>query len=124
MSSLQREYVLVTGNDDKWREADRILRATSPSGVSPLLLVREKLDLPEIQAATTSEVAIEKARAAFDVLNCASPSPHARFASSMQPAQAAPSSCRPASSRGTDASAAVRLASCEHPSLVDCPTPR
>lgn len=68
MSSLQREYVLVTGNDDKWREADRILRATSPSGVSPILLVREKLDLPEIQASTTSEVAIEKARAAFDVL--------------------------------------------------------
>jgi non-canonical purine NTP pyrophosphatase (RdgB/HAM1 family) len=46
---------LVTSNIDKWREAQRIL------GVS---LDRVSLDLPEIQAATTSAVALEKVSAA------------------------------------------------------------
>jgi XTP/dITP diphosphohydrolase len=53
------EFVLVTGNDDKWREAQRILGRS---------LAREKLDLPELQAATTAEVALHKARAAFAML--------------------------------------------------------
>ncbi len=49
-------WALVTGNPNKWREAERILGRA---------LERVELDLPEIQAATTREVAIEKARAAF-----------------------------------------------------------
>ena len=53
------EYVLVTGNDAKHREAERILGRP---------LARERLDLPEIQAATTAEVALVKARAAFAIL--------------------------------------------------------
>ena len=53
------DFVLVTGNDDKHREAQRILGRT---------LARERLDLPEIQAATTAEVALQKARAAFAIL--------------------------------------------------------
>ena len=52
-------FVLVTGNDDKWREAQRILGRP---------LAREKLDLPELQARTTAEVALHKARAAFELL--------------------------------------------------------
>jgi XTP/dITP diphosphohydrolase len=50
---------LVTGNLDKWREAQRILG-------QPLEHVA--LDLPELQAPTTREVAEEKARAAFSQL--------------------------------------------------------
>ena len=50
------EYVLVTGNDAKHREAERILGRP---------LARERLDLPEIQAPTTAEVALQKARAAY-----------------------------------------------------------
>ena len=53
------EYVLVTGNDAKHREAERILGRP---------LARERLDLPEIQAPTTAEVALQKARAAFALL--------------------------------------------------------
>lgn len=53
------DFVLVTGNDDKWREAQRILGRP---------LAREKLDLPEIQASTTAEVALHKARTAFEAL--------------------------------------------------------
>lgn len=49
-------FVLVTSNENKWREAQRILGRS---------LARAKLDLPEIQAATTAEVALHKARAAF-----------------------------------------------------------
>lgn len=52
-------FVLVTSNDAKWREAERILGRE---------LAREKLDLPEIQAATTAEVALQKARAAHAAL--------------------------------------------------------
>jgi non-canonical purine NTP pyrophosphatase (RdgB/HAM1 family) len=51
--------VLVTGNVDKWREAQRILGRP---------LERVALDLPELQAATTREVALEKARAAYAAL--------------------------------------------------------
>lgn len=54
-----KDLVLVTGNDDKWREAQRILGRP---------LARERLDLPEVQAATTAEVALQKARAAFERL--------------------------------------------------------
>ena len=57
--AMSDAFVLVTGNDDKWREAQRILGRP---------LAREKLDLPEIQAATTAEVALHKARAAFELL--------------------------------------------------------
>lgn len=53
------DWVLVTGNENKWLEAQRIVGRP---------LKREALDLPEIQAATTREVALEKARAAFAVL--------------------------------------------------------
>jgi non-canonical purine NTP pyrophosphatase (RdgB/HAM1 family) len=49
-------FVLVTGNLDKWREARRILEGE---------LAHVRIDLPEIQAATTAEVALHKARAAF-----------------------------------------------------------
>ena len=48
--------ILVTGNLDKWKEAQRILGKP---------LDREALDLPEIQAPTTREVALEKVRTAF-----------------------------------------------------------
>ena len=50
---------LVTGNENKWREAARILGRP---------LERVALELPEVQAATTREVALEKARAAFEEL--------------------------------------------------------
>ncbi|MFO0658221.1 MAG: RdgB/HAM1 family non-canonical purine NTP pyrophosphatase [Polyangiaceae bacterium] len=50
---------LVTSNIDKWREAERILGTA---------LERVSLDLPELQAATTASVALEKVRAAFDAL--------------------------------------------------------
>jgi len=52
-------WVLVTSNTDKWVEAQRILGRE---------LVRITLDLPELQAPTTREVAMEKARAAFERL--------------------------------------------------------
>ena len=52
-------HVLVTGNEGKWIEAQRILGAP---------LERVALDLPEIQAPTTREVALEKAKAAFAIL--------------------------------------------------------
>jgi len=53
------ELALVTGNENKWREAARILGRP---------LERVALDLPELQAATSREVALEKARAAFETL--------------------------------------------------------
>jgi non-canonical purine NTP pyrophosphatase (RdgB/HAM1 family) len=53
-------YALVTGNEHKWQEAQRILGRP---------LARVSLDLPEIQAPTTREVALEKTRAAFAQLN-------------------------------------------------------
>lgn len=51
--------VLVTSNVDKWAEAQRILGRP---------LERVSLELPELQAATTAEVAREKARVAFERL--------------------------------------------------------
>lgn len=57
-------YALVTGNDDKWREAQRILVTTNAA----ITLERAAIDLPEIQAATTDEVARHKARSAYAVL--------------------------------------------------------
>lgn len=51
--------VLVTGNVHKHQEAERILGRP---------LDRVALDLPEIQAATTREVALDKARAAYAAL--------------------------------------------------------
>lgn len=53
------DWVLVTSNEHKWREAQRILGRE---------LSRVSLDLPELQVATTREVALEKAKAAFAVL--------------------------------------------------------
>ncbi len=53
------EFVLVTSNPNKWVEAQRILGCP---------LARVALDLPEIQAATTGEVALHKARAAHERL--------------------------------------------------------
>lgn len=52
-------FCLVTGNENKWREAERILGSA---------LDRTSLDLPEIQAAHTREVAIEKAKVAYATL--------------------------------------------------------
>lgn len=52
-------WVLVTGNENKWTEAQRILGRP---------LDRIALDLPEIQAPATSEVALEKSKAAFAAL--------------------------------------------------------
>ena len=49
-------WMFVTGNEHKHREAEAILGGK---------LDRASLDLPEIQAATTREVALVKARAAF-----------------------------------------------------------
>jgi non-canonical purine NTP pyrophosphatase (RdgB/HAM1 family) len=54
--------LLVTSNENKWREAERIL------GGAAIELGRARVDVPEIQAATTAEVALAKARAAFDAL--------------------------------------------------------
>ncbi len=51
--------MLVTGNENKWLEAQRVLGRP---------LERVTLELPEIQAATTAEVALVKARAAFEML--------------------------------------------------------
>jgi XTP/dITP diphosphohydrolase len=53
------DWILVTGNENKWNEAQRIVGRP---------LAREALDLPEIQAATTREVALEKSKAAFAAL--------------------------------------------------------
>ncbi len=52
-------WLLVTSNVDKWAEAQRILGRP---------LERVCLELPELQAATTAEVAREKARVAFERL--------------------------------------------------------
>lgn len=53
------DWVLVTSNEHKWREAQRILGRA---------LERVSLDLPELQVATTREVALEKAKEAFAAL--------------------------------------------------------
>lgn len=52
-------FVFVSSNEDKWREAQLILGRP---------LERVSLELPEIQAATTMEVARAKARVAFTQL--------------------------------------------------------
>lgn len=52
-------WIFVTGNENKWIEAQRIFGAP---------LERIALDLPEIQAPTTREVALVKARAAFAIV--------------------------------------------------------
>ena len=57
-------WILVTGNEHKHREAQAILAASG--GNDPL--ERIALDLPEIQAATTRDVALAKAHAAFAIL--------------------------------------------------------
>ena len=58
---MTTRLVLVTSNEDKVREAARFLAEVGAS----LDLERVRLELPEIQAATTAEVALVKARAAF-----------------------------------------------------------
>lgn len=52
-------FLFVTGNEHKHREAEAILGRP---------LEHVALELPELQAATTSEVALHKARAAFSIL--------------------------------------------------------
>ncbi len=52
-------WVLVTSNENKWIEAQRLLGRE---------LERVSLDLPELQAESTRAVALEKARAAFAML--------------------------------------------------------
>lgn len=52
-------FAFVTGNPNKWQEAQRIVGRP---------LSRVALDLPEIQAPTIAEVALAKARAAFAAL--------------------------------------------------------
>ena len=52
-------WVLVTGNDHKHREATQILGRP---------LERAAIELPEVQAATTREVALAKVRAAYERL--------------------------------------------------------
>ncbi len=54
-----KSFALVTGNVHKWREAERLLGHA---------LDRVELDLPEIQASTTREVALAKAAAAHAAL--------------------------------------------------------
>lgn len=54
-----KQFALVTGNVNKHREAERLLSHT---------LERVELDLPELQAATTREVAIAKATTAHAAL--------------------------------------------------------
>lgn len=49
-------WVFVTGNENKWREAQAILGRP---------IERLALDLPELQASTTLEVAREKVKVAF-----------------------------------------------------------
>jgi non-canonical purine NTP pyrophosphatase (RdgB/HAM1 family) len=56
---VSSNWVLVTGNDHKWHEAQRILGAP---------LERVRLDLPELQEESIAAVAREKAFAAFDKL--------------------------------------------------------
>lgn len=53
-------WVFVTGNANKHREAEAILGRP---------LERIAIDLPELQAATTQEVALSKAKAAFAMLS-------------------------------------------------------
>jgi len=54
---MKTPWVLVTSNENKWREAQAILGHP---------LERIALELPEIQASTTAEVALQKAKAAYE----------------------------------------------------------
>lgn len=56
---MKSPWVLVTSNENKWREAIAILGHP---------IERIALELPEIQASTTAEVALAKAKAAFELL--------------------------------------------------------
>jgi XTP/dITP diphosphohydrolase len=56
---VSSSWVLVTSNPNKWQEAQRILGYA---------IERVELDLQEVQAETVAEVALAKARAAFDKL--------------------------------------------------------
>ena len=56
---MSNGWLFVTSNENKWREAQVILGRS---------LDRITLELPEIQAATTMEVAREKAKVAFMLL--------------------------------------------------------
>lgn len=54
---MKTSWVLVTSNENKWREAQAILGHP---------LERIALELAEVQASTTAEVALQKAKAAFE----------------------------------------------------------
>lgn len=56
---MQKSWVFVTSNPNKWQEAQRILGYA---------IDRVELDLEEVQAESVAEVALAKARAAFATL--------------------------------------------------------
>ncbi|HKY37811.1 MAG TPA: non-canonical purine NTP pyrophosphatase [Polyangiaceae bacterium] len=56
---MSSSWVFVTSNPNKWQEAQRILGYA---------IERVELELEEVQAETVAEVALVKARAAFDEL--------------------------------------------------------
>jgi XTP/dITP diphosphohydrolase len=56
---VSSRWVFVTSNPNKWQEAQRILGYA---------IERVELELPEMQAETVTEVALFKARAAFEKL--------------------------------------------------------
>lgn len=56
---MQRSWVFVTSNPDKWREAQRILGGA---------IERVELELAELQAESAASVALAKAQAAFAAL--------------------------------------------------------
>ncbi|KAI8621049.1 inosine triphosphate pyrophosphatase-like protein [Chytriomyces sp. MP71] len=62
--SAGRVITFVTGNANKLKEVQAIL-ASSPQ----LSLTNRKLDLPELQAASTAEVSIDKCKRAAEIVN-------------------------------------------------------
>jgi inosine triphosphate pyrophosphatase len=60
---MSRTITFVTGNANKLKEVQAIL-ATAKH----INLVSHKLDLPELQAATAREVAMDKCRRAAEIL--------------------------------------------------------
>lgn len=56
---MDSAWVLVTSNVNKWQEAQRILQRP---------VERTALDLDELQAESVSDVALAKAKAAFEIL--------------------------------------------------------
>jgi non-canonical purine NTP pyrophosphatase (RdgB/HAM1 family) len=59
--AVEGMITLITGNDEKFKEIQHIMR--------PFALVRKKLDLPEIQAVEPREVVLEKVQKAVSIIN-------------------------------------------------------